>query len=744
MNLGRKCQTLKSPELSSKVKEDTYFKLNNLLNIPKNGKIQLEKDAEAVKAYFAEHVIPNTIRFPTLFEKLDYLVENDYIKEDFLNLYTKEFIKKLFNKVYNFKFRFSTFMGAYKFYQQYALKTDDGERFLESFEDRLVFNALALANGDEQLALDLADELINRRYQPATPTYLNVGKKRAGEKVSCFLLTVSDDMNSIGRAINSALQLSKIGGGVGINLSNIRANNDPIKGQDGKADGVVPIMKMFEDAFSYANQGGARDGAGVVNLNIFHPDVVDFLSVRKENADEKVRIKTLSLSLIVPNKFYELAKEDANMYLFSPYDVEKVYGIPFSYVDITKEYDNMVNNPKIRKSKIKARQLETEISNLQNESGYPYIINIDTANGENPIDGTIVMSNLCTEIFQIMRDSIINNEQEYEFKGNDVSCNLGSTNVVNLMASPDFGKSVRVMLRALTYVSDESSIDVVPTVKNGNDMYHSVGLGAMNLHGFFAKNEIEYGSPESLEFTEVYFMLLNYWTLVESNNIARERKTTFFEFEKSKYATGEYFTKYLGRIDGYNTGASFAFKHEKIEKLFEGIFVPGLWEWTVLEELIKQYGLYNAYRLAVAPTGSISYVNEATASIHPITQRIEERTEGKRGKVYYPAPYLSDKTIKYYESAYDIDQRKIIDIYATATKHVDQGLSMTLFFRSELPENMYEWKIGSEYPTKKTTRDLSIIRNIAHKKGLKSVYYIRTYTKDGETIGANECEGCSI
>ncbi|MGK4044239.1 class 1b ribonucleoside-diphosphate reductase subunit alpha [Heyndrickxia oleronia] len=728
---------LESPALSKKVKEDTFFTLNNLLNIPKDGRIQLDKDKEAVKAYFLEYVNPNTVFFYTLDEKLDYLVENEYIKEDFLTKYTRDFVKKLFKKIYNKKFRFRTFMGAYKFYSQYAMKTNDGKRFLERYEDRLAFNALALADGNEQLALDFADELIHQRYQPATPTFLNIGKKRAGEMVSCFLLTVSDDMNSIGRSINSALQLSKLGGGVGISLSNIRANNDPIRGVYGLADGVVPVMKLFEDAFSYANQGGARDGAGVVYLNVFHPDIVDFLSVRKENADEKVRIKTLSLGLIVPDKFYELIKNNDYMYLFSPHDVEKVYGKPFAYIDITKEYDKMVENPNIRKSKIKARDLETEISNLQNESGYPYIINIDTVNRANPIDGKVIMSNLCTEIFQVQRDSMINNDQTYEILGNDVSCNLGSTNVVNLMSSPDFGKSVRTMLRALTYVTDNSRIDVVPPVKNGNDMYHSVGLGAMNLHGFLAKSKIHYGSPEALEFTDIYFMLLNYWTLVESNNISIETGQVFSEFEKSKYATGEYFNKYLEEPE-------FEFKHEKVKDLFKDIFIPRHKDWLQLKESVMEHGLYNAYRLAVAPTGSISYVNEATASIHPITQRIEERTEGKRGKVYYPAPYLSNETIPYYESAYDIDQRKIIDTYATAQKHVDQGLSMTLFLRSELPYGMYEWKIDSEYPTKKTTRDLSILRNYAWKQGIKSVYYIRTYTDDGTEVGANYCESCSI
>lgn len=206
---------LKSPELNDKANEPTYFKLNNLLNIPKDGKIQLDKDKEAVRAYFLEHVNPNTVFFHTLDEKLDYLVENNYIDGEFLKLYKKSFIKKLFQRIYNHKFRFRSFMGAYKFYKQYALKTDDGKRYLERYEDRLAFNALLLANGNEQLALDLADELINQRYQMATPTFLNAGKKRAGEMVSCYLLTVGDSMNSIGRSINSALQLSKIAGGVG-------------------------------------------------------------------------------------------------------------------------------------------------------------------------------------------------------------------------------------------------------------------------------------------------------------------------------------------------------------------------------------------------------------------------------------------------------------------------------------------------------------------------------------------------
>jgi Ribonucleotide reductase, alpha subunit len=161
--------------------------------------------------------------------KLNYLVNEDYIDPDILNQYSHEFVRSLFDRMKDHHFHFHSFLGAYKFYTQYAMKTNDGQQFLEGFIDRVVFNALYLANGDEQLANDVADELISQRYQPATPTFLNAGKKRRGEMVSCFLIDMADSMLSIGRGVNSALQLSRIGGGVGVNLSNLRASGDPIK-----------------------------------------------------------------------------------------------------------------------------------------------------------------------------------------------------------------------------------------------------------------------------------------------------------------------------------------------------------------------------------------------------------------------------------------------------------------------------------------------------------------------------------
>ena len=725
---------LDQPKAVVQDKEITYFKLNNEVNRPLDGKIQIEKDKEAVRAYFLEHVNPNTVFFYTLDEKIDYLIEHDYLEEDFINLYNRDFVKRLMQETYDFKFRFKSFMSAYKFYTQYALKTNDGKRYLERYEDRIVFTALYLANGDEQVASDLRDEMINQRYQPATPTFLNAGRKRRGELVSCFLIQATDDMNSIGRTINSALQLSRLGGGVGVNLTNIRAAGDPIKKIENASSGIIPVMKLLEDSFSYSNQLGQRNGAGAVYLSVFHPDVVSFLSAKKENADEKIRVKTLSLGLVVPDKFYELAEKDEMMYLFSPYDVERIYGKPYAYVNITEEYDNLVNNPEIRKSKIRARDLEDDISKLQQESGYPYIINIDTVNDQNPIDGTIVMSNLCSEILQVQRPSIINNDQTFEELGTDISCNLGSTNINNLMHSPDFGKSVDTMVRGLTYVTDASSIDVVPSIKKGNDLAHTIGLGAMGLHTYFALNEMYYGSPESVEFTDKYFLLLNYYTLVASNKIAKERGVSFDNFENSTYASGEYFDKYI------NEATTFEF--EKVAALFEGIHIPTQEDWKALRAAVQEHGLYHQNRLAVAPTGSISYVNETSSSLHPIIQLIEERQEKKTGKTYYPAPFLSNKTLPYYQSAYDIDNRRIIAIYAAAQQHIDQGMSLTLFMRSDIPAGLYPWKEGRT--SKMTTRDLNILRRYAWNRGIKSIYYVRTFTDNNEEVGANYCESCTV
>lgn len=440
----------------------------------------------------------------------------------------------------------------------------------------------------------------------------------------------------------------------------------------------------------------------------------------------------------MPDKYYELLKTNQPMFLFSPYDVEREYGKPFSYIDITKEYDSLVHNDKIKKYKINARELEGEISKLQQESGYPYIVNIDTANRDNPIHGMITMSNLCSEILQVQKPSKLNPDLSYDEIGMDISCNLGSLNAVNLLESEDFELTVNTSVRALSRVSEITKIEQVPTVKQANDSYHSIGLGMMNLATAFAINKMHYGSPESIELTDALFRTVRFYGLKASNEIARETGIKFFEFEKSKYADGSYLSKKYIDVD------EFEFKHESAKNAFKNVKVPTIEDWKQLNEDIMKYGLYNSYIMAVAPNGSIGYVSDASASIHPIVNRIENRQEGKVGSVYYPTPHLSNETLPYLKSAYDIDMRKVVDVYAAAQQHVDQGLSLTLFFRSDYTgfECPYEWKDKNQ--PKLTTRDLNKIRNYAWTKGIKSIYYIRQFTGSNDRQSINECESCVI
>ena len=789
---------------------------------------------------------------------------------------------------------------------------------------------------------------------------------------NCFLVRLEDNLESISRSITNALQLSKRGGGVALLLTNIRETGAPIKHIENQSSGIVPVMKLLEDSFSYANQLGARQGAGAVYLNAHHPDIMQFLDTKRENADEKIRIKTLSLGVVVPDITFELAKNNDDMYLFSPYDVERVYGKPMSDISITEKYHEMVENPEIRKKKIKARRLFQVIAEISMESGYPYLLFEDTATKANPLNGRINMSNLCvsgdtrlltdkgyrrfddlyesqedfmvlsdnrsvnedfsdatvslknstkmfltkkdaevfkvstkegfeikatewhkfpveadgrilvkrlcelevgdhllvqpkegvfgashdpgrahqdgsilneigeylwisdketvesyikavfkcddiakiseskrtinhtskrrlqdiqflmlnlglfsklskapngetylletlndsnnhtatissiefnsiedvydvtvddghtitcngittrncSEILQINEASEYNPSGSYKHVGRDISCNLGSLNIANTFDSPNFAETIETGIRALTAVSDLSDIEAVPSVEHGNNSTHAVGLGMMNLHGFLAREHIHYNSPEAVEFAGLFAYAFNYWSIVASNKIARETGESFEGFEDSSYADGSYFEKYIER-DWSRVESS------KVAALLgrSSIYLPTPEDWVRLRDEVMESGLYNGYRLCIPPTGSISYINYSSASIHPIVAPVEIRKEGKLGRVYSPAPYLSDDTLPFYRDAYKVGPEPIIDIYAAMTPHIDQGLSLTLF-----------------WPDTATTRDMNKAYIYAWRKGIKTIYYarIRQMALEGtqvEGTAAGYCESCQL
>lgn len=709
--------------MTDNLNNDSYISLNALAKFKdEKGNYNFKADKEATKQYLENHIEPRMKKFASLEEKLAYLVDNDYYDKKVLDLYTAKFIKEIFKLAYAQNFSFLNFMGAAKFYKAYALKTNDNKQFLERFEDRAVMNALFLADGNEELALNLVKDIISNRFQPATPTFLNAGKKRRGEYISCYLLRVEDNMESISRAISTSLQLSKRGGGVALCLTNLRELGAPIKKMKNLSSGIIPVMKLLEDSFSYANQLGQRQGAGAVYLSAHHPQIMQFLDTKRENADEKVRIKSLSLGVVIPDITFELAKENKKMALFSPYDIKREYGKPMSDISITKEYQNLLNNPRIKKTFISARKFFQTIAEVQFESGYPYIMYEDTVNRRNPQKklGRIVMSNLCSEIAQVNTPSTYNEDLSFNKTGYDVCCNLGSLNIAAAMNSADkLGNLVSDSVQALNRVARSSDLDCAPSIEKGNKANRAIGLGAMNLHGFLATNHIYYDSPEAVEFTGIFFYTIAYHAFKESNKLA-EKYGAFKGFKDSSYASGDYFKKFIDEEVSPKT--------DKIKEIVAKykLVIPTKEDWEELITKIKKTGIANANLLAVAPTGSISYLSSCTPSLQPVVAPVETRKEADLGRIYVPAYKINKDNYEYYEKgAYEVGPNAIIDITAAAQKYVDQSISLTLFVEDNA-----------------TTRDLNKAYIYAFKKRCNSIYYVRVREKvlaGSENLTADEC-----
>jgi ribonucleoside-diphosphate reductase alpha chain len=692
-----------------------HIELNNLLmQRDEDGFFRLDKDREAVQA-FMEEVRRKSVRFANTAEKVRYMIDNDYY-EDVYERYTPAEVEEIYRVAHSYGFEFPSYMAASKFYTDYALKTNDKLFYLEHYPDRVAITALHLAGGDAETARTLTEAMMEQRLQPATPTFLNAGRSRRGEMVSCFLLEMDDSLNSINYVLGTCMQLSKIGGGVAVNLSKLRGRGEPIKGVEGAAKGIMPVLKLMEDAFSYADQMGQRRGSGAAYYNIFGWDVMEFLDSKKINADERSRLKTLSIGLIVPDKFYKLAEENRPLHVFAPYSVYQAYGTHLDDMDMDEMYDTLLADGRVRKREaMNARDMLVKIATIQLESGYPYIMNKSNANRAHALRklGSIKMSNLCTEIFQLQETSEIGDYGELDLIRRDISCNLASLNIVNVMEKRKVRESVHAGMIALTAVSDRTNIRNAPGVAKANRELHSVGLGAMNLHGYFAKNKIAYESEEARDFARTFFMMMNFHSLEKSMEIARARGVAFAGFEHSDYADGSYFERYVN--------ADYRPVTEKVRSLFAGIPVPSPEDWRELRDAVRRHGLYHAYRLAIAPTQSISYIQNATSGVLPVVEPIETRTYAN-STTYYPMPYLSRDNLFYYKSAYHMDQMKVLDLIAEIQAHVDQGISTVLHVSSDV-----------------STRQLARYYIYAAKKGLKSLYYTRT-----KRLSVEECVSCSV
>lgn len=686
--------------------EQQWIVLNNQVKTrDEYGNYQLDKDKEAAHSYFVDYVNKKTVFFHDLREKINFLVENDYWDNKIISMYSFKDIKSLFKHAYSYKFRFQSYMASVKFYQSYALKTNDKENFLERYEDRVAITALTRAKGNISKAKRYITVMMKQRFQPATPVFLNSGRKRSGKNVSCFIINTNDNTEGIMYMEHAAAQLSRMGGGVGINLTDVRASGDPIKGVEDAAGGPIGVAKQAENIFNYFDQLGQRQGSGVVYLHANHYNIDEFLDTKKINADEDERLKSISLGVLIPDILFEKAKTNEKMYVFSPYSVEKEYGVKLSEINMSEWYEKLANDPKVRKQQKDARKLLTKIAAMQQESGYPYLIFIDNANKQHALKavGRIKCSNLCVEIFQLQENSSFGpyGDDKQDF-GSDISCVLGSNNVASVMESGDFDGIMSDSVEILNSVVDDNIVDEVPTVANGNIWYKAIGIGDLNLHGYLAKNGIKYSDTEHvIDFVRTYYSTKRFWAIYHSARLAKETGDVFKDFYLSEYNTGEVFEPYILESHSPRT--------EKIKKLFEHITIPSQSEWAELRSFVQENGMRNAYLFAIAPTGSISYIQNATPSVLPITEMIETRTYGDL-TTHYPMPYLKEAYFTYLnDTAYDIPTVKMLDVIAEIQKHVDQGISTTLFV-----------------PSTATTRDLVKLYIYAWRHGLKSIYYLRT------------------
>lgn len=708
-----------------------YIILNNKVNQKdKNGNYtNLELDKQAVREYFLNNVNQNTVFFHSLEEKLDYLVENGYYDKKVLDKYTMEEIKEVFKLAYSKKFRFRSYLGAFMFYDRYALRTTDKERILERYEDRLSMIALTVGRNVDE-AKEFLNILINRQLQPATPIYMNSGKLRAGNMVSCFILSLNDDLESIGYTFNSIMKLSQLGGGVGIVGTDIRARGETIKGIENSASGILPPAKVMEDLFSYVNQLNLRSGSGSLNLSIFHNDIQELINSKKVNADEKLRLKTLSICIVIPDKFMEILKDNSTKYYYTfyPKNIYDVYGIELSQLNMSEWYNKLLEDKRIRKTQRNKLQILQEIIRTQAESGYPYIMFEDNVNKENNLReiGKIVGTNICTEItMTTTKNNISQNPYTEENKfGYDVNCVLSSLNLVELFNyKSDYERKNIIIssMKFLSNVSDLVNIESVPSVKKANDELHSVGLGALNLQGLFVKYGIDYESDEAKDLTNAIFNYIRYYSLYASMEIAKERGK-FVGFEKSDYASGKALEKYInGTVD-------LEVKTDKVKELLSNmnILIPTVDEWKKLNEDIMKYGIYNAYQMAIAPNQSSAYIMEATPSVQPVSNIVEVRDYGY-SQAIYPMPYLTNENKHLYKNAYEVDQLKMLDLMAIIQQYVDQAISIVVNVKSDT-----------------TLKERAKIITYAWQKCIKSLYYWRTQKQSIMADKEPICESCSV
>ena len=666
-------------------------------------------------SFFFERRINESMKRRNIFsfsEKLNYLVSEGLYLKDITDNYTKEEIEEAYTYIDGERNKLFTYSGLDLLLKRYVIRSHKHE-VLETPQEMYLGIALHLAMPETKDRMkrvrEFYDMLSKMEVTMATPTLSNA-RKPIHQLSSCFIDTVPDSLDGIYRSIDNFAKVSKFGGGMGLYFGKVRANGSAIRGFEGAAGGIIRWIRLVNDTAVAVDQLGVRAGAVAVYLDIWHKDILEFLSLRTNNGDERMKAHDVFPAICYPDYFWKLCSEDLNQmwYMMCPYEVYKTKGYHLEDYwgdEWTEKYLECVNDNRIQKRSIVLKDLVRLIIKSEVETGTPFAFNRDTVNRMNPNKhkGIIYCSNLCTEIAQNMSEieaeesRILNEDGDIVVvnktkPGDFVVCNLASLSLgnIDLEDKEHLSSLVHSVVRALDNVITLNFYPV-PYAKITNDKYRSIGLGVSGYHHALAKRKIKWESEDHLSFMDKVFEEINYAAIDASSELAVE-KGVYSYFEGSEWESGLYFDR-----RGYESQ-----------------------EWKTLREKVRKNGMRNAYLLAVAPTSSTSIICGTTAGVDPVMNRFfyEEKKGAMLPRV---APSLSMETWWFYKSAHTIDQTWSVRACGIRQRHIDQAQSVNLYITNDF-----------------TMRQVLNLYLLAHKCGVKTIYYVRS-----KSLEVEECESCS-
>lgn len=644
--------------------------------------------------------------------KIKFLTDNKLYGKYMLENYTSKEIDELEAYLDYSRDDIFTYSGLDLLRKRYLITTYDG-RLLENVQEMFMGIAMHLAIPEKnkvEFAKRLYDILSSLKATMATPTMTNA-RKPFNQLSSCFIDTVPDTLKGIYRSITNFAEVSKHGGGMGMYFGKVRANGSDIRGFEGVAGGVIRWIRLANDTAVAVDQLGVRQGAVAVYLDIWHKDVPEFLGLRTNNGDDRMKAHDVFPGVCMPDLFWKNVRDnmEGDWYMFDPHEVQKKYGkaIEDTYGEEFEEfYNKLVNDKDISRRVMPIKDMVRLLIKSWSETGTPFVFNRDHVNRLNPNkhQGMIYSSNLCTEIAQNMSPSetvsteivtengetvIVNTTKPGDF----VECNLASLTLGKLDVNneTELEETVRTVVRALDNVIDLNYYPT-PYAEVTNKKYRAIGLGTSGYHHMLVKNDIRWSDEEAhKELVDRVYEDINYYAIKESVEIAKD-KGSYEVFEGSDWHTGAYFTD----------------RHYRSER------------WKKLAEDVKKYGLRNGYLMAIAPTGSTSIISGTSAGVDPIMSRyfLEEK---KGAIVPRVAPGLTTKTFWLYENAHDLDQNISMRMAGVRQRHLDQAQSINIY-------------ITTEY----TMRQILNVYLTAWEAGVKSIYYVR-----GKSLEVEECDTCS-